>query len=203
VLSTRRATWGDNATLVGHAQQLLDKSYKKTCGLDAGASCREFGCAPRVWHVAFNSDIPAWSPAESARGIVATLDSWRASGAVVKDSYLHHGRYGVRWKSSDATITGNRISARYMEISPLEYYMEGPFRLTNITVTNNTFSECDAPVASFGNTNCTNQNLPLGHWCQGKQYGGGCGGVCKAAAVDATVLDTEACTDVSVEHNTP
>ena len=36
-----------------------------------------------------------------------SLDSWAASDAVVKDRHLHHGRFGLRWKSSDAAITGN------------------------------------------------------------------------------------------------
>ena len=39
-----------------------------------------------------------------------SLDSWAASDAVVKDRHLHHGRFGLRWKSSDAAITGNRAT---------------------------------------------------------------------------------------------
>ena len=202
VHSTRRANWVHDATVVSRAQRLLGQLYGTTCGLDAGLHCRAFGCEPRVWYVAFDSDIPAWETA-STRGIVASLDSWSASGAVVTRSQLHHGRFGVRWKSSDATITANRISARYMEISPLEYYMEGPFRLSNITVADNTFADCAAPAASFAAPTCSNDtsHLPLGYWRRWCSWGGGCGGVCKAAAVGASQLDAAACADVKLDHN--
>jgi hypothetical protein len=202
VLSTRRATWADDADTVAHAQSYLDDRFARTYGLDAGMNCRTFGCAPRVWYVGFEADLPPWGAAEDALGIVADLESWSASGAVVQDSHLHHGRYGVRWKSSDARITGNRLSARYMEISPLEYYLEGPFRLANIDITNNTFSECAAPAAAFPATECANgTHLPLGYWRRWVAYGGGCGGVCKAASVGATQLVPDACTHVAIEHN--
>ena len=112
VLSTRRATWERDAPTIARAQQLLDTRFKRTSGLDAGVHCRAFGCAPRVWHVAFDSEVPRWSAKDEARGIVANLDSWRAAGAELRDSHLHHGRFGVRWKSSDAVISGNRLSAR-------------------------------------------------------------------------------------------
>jgi hypothetical protein len=209
VLSTHRTTWDKDTSTVKQAQQLLDEVYQagetakyRTCGLDSGLQCRKFGCQPRVWHVVFDSDIPEWGEAVSARGIVASLDSWRASGSLIKDSYLHHGRFGIRWKSSDAIITGNRISARYMEISPLEYYMEGPFRLTNITVANNTFVECNAPAASFAPAACDPAtHLPLGYWRKWVSWGGGCGGICMAAAVGASQLDPGACKGVVVKGN--
>jgi hypothetical protein len=210
VLSTRRATWKHDTPTVEQAQQLLDTEYQagasakyRTCGLDSGLQCRSFGCEPRVWHVAFDSDIPEWGETVSARGVVASLDSWKASGAIIKDSHLHHGRFGIRWKSSDAIMIGNRISARYIEISPLEYYMEGPFRLSNITVANNTFVECTAPAASFAPTACDPAtHLPLGYWRQWVDWGGGCGGVCAAAAVGASQLDPSACEDIVVKNNT-
>ena len=204
VRSTERATWEHDAALIHQAQHLLDTRFNATCGLDAGPHCRAFGCLPRVWRVRFDSDVPAWSEAAGARGVVASLDSWAASGAVVQDSHLHHGRYGVRWKSSDGSITGNRISARYMEISPLEYYMEGPFRLSNVTVANNAFAACAAPVdGSIAGTVCANgTHLPLGYWSPWVQYGGGTGGICAAAAVGASVLDPTTCTDVAIENNT-
>ena len=193
VRSTERATWEHDAALIHQAQHLLDTRFNATCGLDAGPHCRAFGCLPRVWRVRFDSDVPAWSEAAGARGVVASLDSWAASGAVVQDSHLHHGRYGVRWKSSDGSITGNRISARYMEISPLEYYMEGPFRLSNVTVANNAFAACAAPVdGSIAGTVCANgTHLPLGYWSPWVQYGGGTGGICVAAAVGASCRKKE------------
>ena len=108
----------------------------------------------------------------------------------------------MRWKSSDALIARNRISARYMEISPLQYYMEGPFRLRNITVEDNTFAACDAPAASFPATECANgTRLPLGYWRKWVAWGGGCGGVCKAASVGASQLDPHSCTDVVIQNN--
>ena len=202
VLSTRRTSWdADDMPAIEQAQQLLDKQFNRTCGLDAGLHCKEYGtCLPRVWHVAFASDIPEWGATNGARGIVATLNSWTASGAVVKDSHLHHGRFGIRWKSSNATITGNRISARYVEISPLEYYMEGPFRLGNIVVANNTFSVCNETASLFPSTDCE-KNLPLGFWRKWTAWGGGTGGVCKAAAVGATELVAGTCTDIFIQHN--
>lgn len=200
VQSTRRATWEHDAALVQRAQRLLDERYARTAGLDAGVHCRKYGCAPRVWHVRFASDMPAWDAGGGA--VVANLDSWRASGAAVTDSHLHHGRFGVRWKSGDAAITRNRISARYMEISPLQYYMEGPFRLANISVTDNVFAACAARPALYAATQCANAtHLPLGYWRKWVAYGGGCGGVCKAASVGASQLDPEACEGVAIEHN--
>lgn len=202
VLSTRRATWQDDAPLIAKAQQLLDTTFKATTGLDAGALCKRVGCAPRVWRVAFASDLPAWTATQEARGIVANLEGWDASGAVVRDSHLHHGRFGVRWKSSGAAIVGNRISARYMELSPLEYYFEGPFVLANVTVANNTFVACGEEASTLPHTACANEtHLPLGSWCAWVGYGGGCGGICKSAAVGATELDARACTDVRVVDN--
>ena len=202
VQSIRRASWDHDASLIASAQHLLDTHYSATCGLDAGVLCRPFGCEPRVWHITFASDIPLWGAAASDRGVVATLDSWSASGAVVRDSHLHHGRFGIRWKSSDATIVGSRISARYMEISPLEYYMEGPFRLTNITVATNTFPECEDLDSLFPKTTCTSDtHLPLGYWTRWTRWGGGTGGVCKSAAVGASHLVSEACTQINITHN--
>ena len=199
-----RATWVDGTADVEQAQRVLDQLYHRTCGLDAGVHCRPFGCAPRVWHVSFDTDLPTWGAAESARGVVATLDRWDASDAVVKDSHLHHGRFGIRWKSSDGVISGNRISARYLELSPVEFYMEGPFRLANVSVTENVFSACAAPVAAFGTTQCTHDtHIPLGHWCQWAAYGGGCGGVCKSASVGASQLDADTCTRIDIERNEP
>ena len=99
-----RLTAHVSAAASEEAQQLLNDKYSKTCGLDAGLHCRKFGCEPRVWHVVFDSDLPKWDDAD----VVASLDGWSASGAVVKDSHLHHGRFGIRWKSSGASITGNR-----------------------------------------------------------------------------------------------
>ena len=97
-------------------------------------------------------------------------------------------------------IARNRIGARYMELSPNEYYMEGPFRLANLSVEHNTFSEC---AATNFHTDCTKSDewLPLGYWCRWATYGGGCGGVCKAASVGASTLAPEACRDVQIAHN--
>lgn len=203
VLSATRATWDHDASIVAQAQSLLDTKFNRTCGLDAGMHCREFGCRPRVWYVTFDSDVPAWTESDRAKGVVASLDSWTGSGAVIKDSHLHHGRFGIRWKSSNGVISGNRISARYVEISPLEYYMEGPFRLQNITVVDNTFSGCAAPPASYAPTPCATEPhlLPLGYWTKWTSWGGGTGGICKAAAVGATELVQEACADISVADN--
>ena len=90
-----------------------------------------------------------------------------------------------------------------MELSPLEYYFEGPYRLANLTVANNTFGACAGDEAgAYARTVCANRShLPLGYWRRWVEYGGGCGGICKAAAVGATELDAGACVDVRVEHN--
>lgn len=205
VVSTSRATWDRDAALVTKAQRMLGERFPRgavngTCGLDAGSMCRAFGCAPRVWNITFATAVPAFSPEASARGIVASLDSWSASGAVVTNSTLHHGRYGIRWKSSHAVIAGNSMSARYVEISPLEYYMEGGFRLDNITVADNIFGEC-AAINTFPSTACSVANLPLGYFRKWVNWGGGCGGVCKAASQGAVWLDPEACEDVAIVGN--
>ena len=201
IRSLTRVSWDEDAALVDATQKLLDTTFMASCGLDAGVHCRPYGCDPRVWRVTFDSDTPSWGKGESARGVVATLDSWGASRGVIRDSHLHHGRFGVRWKSSDGLMSGNRVSARYIEISPLEYYMEGPFSLSNITVTMNSFPECSAPEPLFPKTTCTNDSLPLGYWTRWTKYGGGTGGVCKAAALGASHLVADACTDILIDHN--
>jgi hypothetical protein len=160
-------------------------------------------CLPRKLRVeAPGQDLPPWKEANASGGIVASLDSWSAAGAAIRGSHLHHGRFGVRWKSSDGEITGNRISARYMEISPLEYFMEGPLRLVNITVADNTFTACAAAPTWFAKTVCdVHTRLPLGYWRKWVRWGGGTGGVCQAAAVGASQLDAEACRHISVVRN--
>ena len=96
------------------------------------------GCLPRLWRVQFDEDLPeAVGP-----GSVASLDGWDASEAVVERSHLHHGLYGLRWKSSSGWIEGNTISANYIEVTPLLFYMEGPFQLDNISIVNNTLPQC-------------------------------------------------------------
>jgi hypothetical protein len=180
---------------VTQAQQYLDSKLPAVFGLDAGPNCRPYGCSPRVWTVHFDAPLPAWKKGDL---VLATLAGWDASGAVVENSHLHHGRFGFRWKSSNGRIAGNKISARYMQFSPLEYYMEGPFRLDNISVVNNTFNEC-APRAgdsafAFGENQCDpTTHLPLGP--------GGAGGVCQKLGPGGVHLVSEACSHIAITNN--
>ena len=76
---------------------------------------------------------------------------------MVERSHLHHGLYGLRWKSSSGRIEGNTISANYIEVTPLLFYMEGPFQLDNISIVNNTLPQCavDVGVAQAALAHCT------------------------------------------------
>ncbi len=202
IASIRRASWSDDLKMLQRAQNLLDTCYNKTAGLDVGMFCRSFGCKPRAWYVTFHETDSTFVTTHKNAGIVASLDSWRASGGEVRNSKLHHGRFGIRWKSSNGVIDNNNISARYVEISPLEYYMEGPFTLKNISVVKNRFSECSRVDTLYPRTLCANRtNLPIGYWCNWVEWGGGCGGTCKAASLGTKHLNSKACMNFTIRDN--
>lgn len=42
-------------------------------------------------------------------GSLANLEAWSNAGAVIEDTYMHHGWYGLRWKSNHGKLRNNYI----------------------------------------------------------------------------------------------
>ena len=81
------------------------------------------------------------------RTLLFELTDWNNSGSVFENNLLHNSIDGLRWKSSNGIIRnnvwkdGNR-SLTGLEITPLRSYLEGPLRIENVTIINNTFLNC-------------------------------------------------------------
>lgn len=103
------------AGLLAEAQAFLDSEFASAFHLDSGLLCKPYGCQPRLWRVQFTEDLPV----EVGAGSVANLEGWDNSEAVVERSRLHHGLYGLRWKSSNGRIENNQIATNYIEVTPL------------------------------------------------------------------------------------
>ena len=71
------------------------------------------------------------------------VDTWPNSGAVLDGNYFHSSIDGIRWKSSNGRITNNRwepaVSLTGLEVTPLRSYYEGPFGISNVTISGNVF----------------------------------------------------------------
>ena len=61
------------------------------------------GGPSRVWLVTVEGPLPA----SIVPGSMINLDGWDASGAVLRDSWLHGVEDGIRWKSSHGVIENN------------------------------------------------------------------------------------------------
>ena len=160
--------------------------------LDVGQICgplaRTFGlpqCASRVWRVAFDTRIP---PAVDRLSIVA-LRGWDASGASVEDSQFFGGIDGIRWKSSGGYLTRNSFANSYLEVTPLQYFMEGPPALSNVAVTDNTYTACGG-LFGTSTVDCSG-GMPA--W-------GGSGGFCRGVGGHG-VEANKTCTGMVVRGN--
>jgi hypothetical protein len=71
---------------------------------------------------------------------------------------MHHGLYGVRWKSSNGALYLNEIGANYVEVTPLQWYMEGPLRIRNVSIAHNDFTQCG--IRNAFSTRNTHSYLP-------------------------------------------
>ena len=189
VASLRRLTApGAEARLLLQAQAFLDTNMSKAFDLDAGVHCAKFGCVPRLWRVEFAAPVPA----EVGPTSLVNLEGWDNAGAMVENTRMHHGFYGLRWKSSHGSIANNLYTGKYVEVTPLEFYMEGPFEVRNVSVTGNRFAQCGIKNVwrSRDNVICDTQGEKLPAWPQGGE-----GGVCKK-------LPLTVCRNVTVSGNT-
>ena len=54
----------------------------------------------------------------------------------------YDGFDGIRWKSSNSVISDNDFQAvRYIEITPLQHYLEGTLAISNVSLTNNNIDD--------------------------------------------------------------
>ena len=97
----------------------------------------------RVWLVTVDRSPPR---GVTYGGMLLNLVDWDGSGARLINNYFHGGVDGVRWKSSNGVISGNRWekvlanSQTGLEVTPLQAFYEGPFTITNVSITGNTFT---------------------------------------------------------------
>ena len=75
--------------------------------------------------------------------------------AVVDQCSFHDSLYGFRWKSSASAITNSVIGGNRIEISPLQFYLEGPLRVEGVVVANNTFTGMGSSFSPPGSSGCT------------------------------------------------
>ena len=108
----------------------------------------------RAWDVTLDPSQPAL-PHSVGNFSLVQQDGWDARGAVVDRCFFHDARYGFRWKSSASAITNSVIGGNRIEISPLQYYLEGPLRVTGVLVANNTFTCMGTAFSSAGPSGCT------------------------------------------------
>jgi hypothetical protein len=113
---------------------------------------------------------------------------------------MHHGLYGVRWKSSNGALYLNEIGANYVEVTPLQWYMEGPLRIRNVSIAHNDFTQCGIRNAfSTRNTHCLICPGPdqLPFWARHDGHGGACNG-----ARDTWHFESGTCMGIDVANNT-
>jgi hypothetical protein len=84
----------------------------------------------------------------STKTVLFELSEWNNSGSIFENNFLHNSIDGLRFKSSSGIIRnnvwkdGNR-SLTGLEITPLRSYLEGPLGIENVTITNNSFINCN------------------------------------------------------------
>ena len=148
-----------NVTYVPH-YNFMDATYNETNGNNTTSILRS-----RVWRVrvvlpssspsssSTNARTKARTDARNKRHIrnqlnatyLCEIQEWNNSNAVVTGNIFHSSIDGVRWKSSNGQFVNNTWwnplsnSKTGLEITPLRSFMEGPFRITNVTVRSNVF----------------------------------------------------------------
>jgi hypothetical protein len=171
-------------------------AFGGSVALDVGQLCGPFAakhglprCPSRVWKVAFSGS--AGVPSGVGKYAVATLRGWDASNTTVINSHFFGGIDGIRWKSNNGKITNSTIASTYMEVTPLQYFLEGPPQLHSVSVHNVTFTACDG---KFG-TSAVNCSLGIPVWNNAGGFCRGNGGKGFEAA--------GTCTDMHVSANQP
>ena len=118
---------------------LMDATYNETNGNNPSI------LRSRVWRV--RVVLPSSSTNNKRNQLNATylceIQEWNNSNAVVTSNIFHSSIDGVRWKSSNGRFVNNTWwnplsnSKTGLEITPLRSYMEGPYRIANVSVTSN------------------------------------------------------------------
>ena len=94
----------------------------------------------RAWDVELAAGQPSL-PAGVTNNTLVQIDGWDASGAVVENCHFHDSNYGFRWKSSSSEIINSVIGGHRIEISPLQFYLEGALEVHDVLISGNTFTE--------------------------------------------------------------
>lgn len=174
-----------------HATPALTGSCRPDVGQLCSATAARYGlppCASRVWRVTLRTPAP---PNASHLSLVSLRD-WDASGAAVEDCAFFGGIDGIRWKSSGGRIVRSAMAVTYLEVTPLQQYLEGPPTLANVTVANNTYYACGGHYGTAPPVQC-GAGIPV--W-------NGAGGFCRGAGgKGAEVPGT--CSGMSVSGNAP
>lgn len=92
----------------------------------------------RAWDVELAAGQPL--PASVTNNTLVQIDGWDASGAVVENCHFHDSNYGFRWKSSGSKIINSVIGGDRIEISPLQFYLEGALEVHDVLISGNTFT---------------------------------------------------------------
>ena len=181
-----------NTDLDGRAPYHATPPFTAGSLLDVGQLCgaastkyKTPGCRSRVWRVQFSTPIPD----NLTQYSLSTLFDWDASGASVRDSHFFGGIDGVRWKSNKGDFSNNVVAATYMEITPLQFYLEGPPHLEHVTVENNTFTACSGLFGS-ARVNCST-GIPVWNSAGGFCRGNGGKGVEAAGTCDGASMVVE------------
>lgn len=125
----------------------------------------------QVWDVTFAPLSLAGWELEQDPVVMCDVTRFTARGARVVNTTFHHTTCNLgRMKASDSLISGNTFTApagHNLEITGLQGWLEGPMRINNVTVRDNTFVGLGAAAAlihpSVHATNVTIEgNLPAG-----------------------------------------
>ena len=148
------------------------------CGLEG-----EPACALRAWDVHLGG---AALPAAVGKYTLVHIDGRDAHGAVLESNHYHSSFDGIRWKSSNGAVRNSRLGVRYLEVTPLQHYLEGELQIDNVTIEGNTFL-CEAGGACM-------QDFDNG----GKGEGGFCTGY---LGPGSTEYWSGACTNIALRNN--
>ena len=81
-------------------------------------------------------------PPEVARYSLVHIVGWDARGAELTHNRYFDGFNGIRWKSSYGVIKGCDLrDIKYLEVTPLQHYLEGTLQIQNVSVVDNVLEE--------------------------------------------------------------
>jgi hypothetical protein len=124
---------------------LMDATYNETEDSVGNAKKRTTTTLrSRVWRVQVL--LPSSHKKEELNVMhLSEIQEWNNSNAIVASNLFHSSIDGVRWKSSNGIFKNNTWfhplsnSATGLEITPLRSYMEGPYRVDNVSIVDNIF----------------------------------------------------------------